>query len=202
MQTGDKQTKLDLDQARHGDMDAFARVFEPHRKYIWRLAYRLAGPNDCDDVVMETFLKAWKAIPKFRGGASVKTWLTRIARNCAIDFKRRESTREKGRVTAFEPEDGEPLDAVADKSLPAPDEAAARNDLGRILDAALAELSEEHRLAVMLREIDGMSYREVATATGSSMGTVMSRLFYAKKKLKQILGDKLDETENLQPKTA
>lgn len=202
MQTGRRQTADDLENARQGDMDAFARVFEPHRDYIWRVAYRLAGPNDCDDVVMETFLKAWKAIPRFRGGASVKTWLTRIARNCAIDFKRRESMRERGRITAFDPEDGDVLDSVADDALPAPDAAANRQDLGRILESALAELSEDHRTTITLREVEGLSYREVAAATGVGIGTVMSRLFYAKKKLKQILGDRLDEQEILQSETA
>ncbi len=176
--------------ARRGDLEAFAECFEAFRPLLHRLAYRLVGGNDCDDVVMETYLKAWRSLPGFRGEAGLKTWVCRILRSCALDQLRRRQ-RQEGRQVSFETtevEDGEPLkDRLADLRTPAPDRQAGLGELERHLAAALEQLSEPHRLTLLLREVDGLSYHEVAVATGANLGTVMSRLFYAKRLMRRHL---------------
>lgn len=176
-----------LNRARQGDVDAFATVFEDYRPLLYRIAYRMVGPNDCDDVVMDTYLKVWRAIPEFRGAASLRTWLCKVLRNCALDYLRRRG-REQARLVDETAGDERPvLDRLPDSSSPGPARQAAAHDLGQVLESAMQQLSSDHRLTLVLREVDGFSYKEIAAATGVSIGTVMSRLFYAKKRMKSIL---------------
>lgn len=176
-----------LEAARQGDVEAFAKVFEAVRPMIHSVAYRMVGPNDCDDVVMDTYLKAWRGLAKFRGGSSISTWLCRITRNCALDSLRARSRRMERHVSAESPDMTPVVENLPDGSGPSPDVSAAASDLGRQLNSALAQLSEEHRRAVMLRDVDGLSYRELAAAEGVQVGTIMSRLFYARRRLRKIL---------------
>ncbi len=178
-----------LARARRGDVDAFAALFEAMRPLVHRVAYRLSGPNDCDDVVMETYIKAWRALPKFGGRSSLATWTCRIARNCAYDQLRRRGRRELREQSLDEPlEDGrERNEEVCDPRAVTPAEAAAADDLRRAIRAALDGLDEKHRTTFLLREVDGLSYSEIAAATGVRIGTVMSRLFYARRRLRRRL---------------
>ena len=176
-----------LVKARTGDAAAFAELFESFRPLLYRLAYRLVGPDDCDDVVMDTYLKAWRAIPEFGARASMKTWLCRILRNCGLDHLRQRQRRQARRAEATEPTQPDPVDLLPAAEREQPDERAAAADLGQHIRDALATLSEGHRAAILLREVDGLSYREIAAATGVSIGTVMSRLFHAKRNLQKLL---------------
>jgi RNA polymerase sigma-70 factor (ECF subfamily) len=165
-------------------MDAFAAVFEPLRPFVYAVACRLVGEHDANDAVMDVFLKAWKALPGFRGGASLKTWLYRIAHNCATD-RLRKTQRERERVV----EESEMVERrVADVHQDAPDEALRRREDRALVRAAMAHLSDEHRVALELRYAEELSYSEIAAATGISIGTVMSRLFHAKRKLRGLIG--------------
>ena len=183
------ETKKLLARARGGDMDAFAALFEGFRPLLHRLAYRLVGPNDCEDVVMDTYLKVWKALPGFRGRSSLKNWLCRVLRNCALDHLRQRQRRDARHVITHDTDDGPApvLEAMPDETSPGPDRQAELSDLGTILSRAVAQLSIDHRTALLLREVDGFSYKEVAAATGVAVGTVMSRLFNAKRRLRQLL---------------
>jgi len=176
-----------LEAARQGDVEAFAQVFEAVRPMVHSVAYRMVGPNDCDDVVMDTYLKAWRGLAKFRGGSSISTWLCRITRNCALDALRARSRRMERYVSAEAPDMTPVVENLPDDSGPSPDASAATSDLGRQLNNALAQLNEEHRQAVLLREVDGLSYRELAATQGVQVGTIMSRLFYARRRLRKIL---------------
>ncbi len=178
-----------LDRARHGDVEAFAAVFEQFRPLLHRVAGRLVGADDAEDVVMETYLKTWRAIPRFRGDAALRTWLCAAARNCALDFLRRRR-RNEGRLVRDEGDAGEEtpvLDRVADPHAQSADRIAERRDLQGQIAEALRRLSPEHRTAILLREVDGLSYKEIAAATGVGIGTVMSRLFYGKNRLRKLL---------------
>jgi len=167
-------------------MEAFAALFEPLRLQVFAIAVRTVGPTDAEDVVMETFLKAWKALPRFSRRSSLKTWLYRIAHNCSLDMIR---ARQRRHETAFpEDEDGRSaLDNVADCNRPAPDMAAqqveAAAEVRRVLDA----LPDALRATLLLRYADELRYADIAAATGTSIGTVMSRLFYGKRQLKKLL---------------
>lgn len=181
------ETESLLARARDGDVEAFAQAFEGCRAMIHRVAYRLAGPDYCDDVVMETYLKAWRTLAGFKGRSALSTWLCRIARNCALDFRRRETRRAK-RSVATDAADPEPIvERIPDTKTASPAKAAELLDMRDILERGLAQLSAVHRHTLTLREIDGLSYRDVAAATGVSMGTVMSRLFHARRRLRRIL---------------
>ena len=184
--TGPRE-KERLEQARAGDADAFADAFEQHRPLLHRLAYRMVGPTDCDDVVMETYLKAWQSLPRFRGSASLKTWLCRIARNCALDFLRKRQRQQGRQVDWDDPEAAPVVERLPDTGAPAPDREAQKHDLRQILDRAMEQLGEKHRTVLLLREVDGLAYREIAAATGANIGTVMSRLYHARRKLRAIL---------------
>lgn len=178
-----------LDQARRGDVDAFAAVFEQHRPLLHRIACRLVGADDGEDVVMDTYLKVWKAIPQFRGDAALRSWLCTATRNCALDYLRRRR-RENERLQHDNSTDADAtplLERLPDERAIGADRHAERLDLGSQLAEALRSLSPDHRTTLLLREVDGLSYKEVAAATGVSIGTVMSRLFYAKHRLRKLL---------------
>lgn len=189
-------TKGLLHKAQHGDVDAFAELFEEFRPTIHSVAYRLVGADDCDDVTMETYLKAWKAVPRFRGSSGIKTWLCRIARNTALDFlrarSREEARREPSSRLDDEGDERQPLvERVADPGGRSPAEQLELQELGGVLREAIEALGQIHRTALIMREVDGLSYREIAAATGVSVGTVMSRLFHARRKVRAAL----EETE-------
>lgn len=173
-----------LARAQAGDMEAFADVFEAYRPVVFRVALRLVGEADAEDVVMETFLKAWKALPRFRGNSGLQTWLFRICNNCAYDVLRARGRRGRHEVCPRADANGETPEPV-DVTAATPAEQAADRDLAAAVRAGLAALPPDHARVLLLRYADGLSYRETAAAVGVSVGTVMSRLFYARKKLQQ-----------------
>lgn len=174
-----------LDLARSGDVDAFAELFEGMRSTLFSVASRLVGPVEADDVVMETYLKSWQAIPRFSGRSSLKTWLYRIAHNCALDSIRSRQRRKEQSLPAGDPDAGPAREPVDDGV--GPDEVAARMELVEEVRQALSMLSPDHAVALQLRYTDGLTYAEIAAATGVSLGTVMSRLFNAKRRLRTIV---------------
>lgn len=175
-----------LRRARNGDAEAFAQAFESLRGAVYAVAVRLAGPDEADDVTMETFLRAWQAVGQFNGRSSLKSWLYRIAHNCAIDAIRKRSRRRE--VLPAPDDDGRgPLEQVPDADTPHPARGLERGELRDELDRALQELPEEHRLVILMRYSDGLSYGEIAVAAGLPIGTVMSRLFNGKRKLRNLL---------------
>ena len=132
--------------------------------------------NDAWDLAQEGFLQAWRSIHKFEGRSSFYTWLYRLTVNLAID-----SLRCKGRCVEVE------LDHALQSSLPCPRRSYQRIEIREHLNAAFAQLSEEHRAVIVLKEIENLQYQEIAEILNISVGTVMSRLFYARKKLQFIL---------------
>lgn len=193
MKIRDKQKQELLSRAQKGDMDAFAELFEEYRSFVFSIAYRLTGNNDSEDIVMESFLKAWHALPRFQKRSSLKTWLARITRNCALDFCRNSQKRKNREVQAVT-ENGESyLEQLPSATTDNPAGQAVDRETAQIIDSAMAQLSREQRTTVIMREVDGLSYREIAAATEVNVGTVMSRLFYAKRKLQRLLREVNDE---------
>jgi len=175
-----------LKRAQQGDMEAFAELFEPLRPAVQRTACRLVAPDDVDDVVMEVFLKAWQSIPRFRGGSALSTWLYRIAHNCAMDVRRRQQRRRESTLSEMVEED-QPLPDMPDDRQPTADKVLADAELAGKVRQGVERLPFEYRTTLQLRFADGLSYAEIAAATGVSIGTVMSRLFYGKRKLRKAL---------------
>ncbi len=174
-----------------GDLSAFDELTRRYRNQVFAIAYNaLRNEQDAWDLSQEALLKAWRSIGRFRGQASFFTWIYRIVVNLTIDTLRRkriEGGTEFDDATSLR--EIEPGAATAPRAEPEPRQRLENREVQVRIDAALEKLSPEHRLAIVLREIEGRSYEEIASAMECSVGTVMSRLFYARKKLQTLLKD-------------
>ena len=169
-----------------GDVAALDELFRRYRAVAYKVAYRLLGHEaDALDAVQDGFVNALRHLDRFRGHSSFKTWLLRVVSNAALDLGRRRRRHDTW-VTPPAADDPGPPDP-----LPPPDGNLDRADLRRLLDRALAALPEAQRRTFVLHADGGLTYREVADALGISIGTVMSRVFYARQKLRAILTDQV-----------
>jgi RNA polymerase sigma-70 factor (ECF subfamily) len=161
-----------------GDVDAFETIVRRYSGMVFTLAARLVGPLDAEDVVQETFLRAWRGLAGFRAESSLKTWLYAIALN-RIRARRGALARFRtvfgGADSRGADADFSLVDGLADTGL-SPEENAARAEERRRLRKAILVLPEEFRLAVVLRDLEGLSYEEVAAVLSIPVGTVRSRL--------------------------
>lgn len=183
-----------------GDTAAFRALFDKYHRRAFAVAMGVVkNQDDALDAVQEAFVKVHKNIHKFQGSSSFYTWLYRIVMNVSIDHVRRTSRRKSldfdERALHEESEvagDGALVPSVTDAN---PGKAALRRELGGAIQAALQELPEHHRAVIVLREIEGMSYEEMAEALEVPKGTVMSRLFHARKKMQAALAPYLTGEE-------
>jgi len=183
-----------------GDSNAFRALFDKYHRRAFAVAMGVVkNEQDAMDAVQEAFVKVHKNIHKFEGSSSFYTWLYRIVMNVSIDHIRKtsrrkhldfdeRSIREDDNVAG----DGALLPSVAHAN---PGKAALRKELGEAIQSALQELPEHHRAVLVLREIEGMSYEEMAETLEVPKGTVMSRLFHARKKMQASLAPYLEGEE-------
>jgi len=170
-----------------GRREALEELFRRYRAPAYRVAHRLLGREaDALDAVQEGFVKALTHLDSFRGHSSFKTWLLRVVSNAALDLGRQRGRRETVRL---------PRDGVGDSdggpAVPGnPTRRLEQADLRGVLDEALAMLPEAQRRTFVLHADAGLSYREVAETLGISIGTVMSRLYYARQKLRAFLAER------------
>lgn len=170
--------------AQAGDQSAFEQLLDRYQKTVYHHALRLVGdPEDAADVTQEVFFKLWRSLPDFRGESGLSTWLYRLTDNCAIDLLRREKKRRGD--SSLDDEEAS-LVLPADPS-PTPHQAAEHSELRRAVADALAQLNDEHRRVLVLREISGLSYDEIALTLGLSPGTVKSRIARARLALANFL---------------
>jgi RNA polymerase sigma-70 factor, ECF subfamily len=178
--------------AQAGEMEAFRRLVERHQRRAFALAFALVREeNDARELVQEAFLRVFKNLPTFQSDSSFYTWLYRILTNLGIDL-----LRKPGRdVRQLEEEVGA-LDGGVDVPLllgryegADPVETIRRREIGQRLQTAFDELPSYHRAVIVLRELEGLSYEEMASIMSVSKGTIMSRLFHARKKLQRVLAD-------------
>jgi RNA polymerase sigma-70 factor, ECF subfamily len=183
----DAERELDnelMRRAARGDMEAFGQIVEQYRLRVLRTAHGIVGSSDeAEDVAQEVFVKAWQSIDTFRPGGSLGAWLYRIAVNAAIDAIRRRR----------------PQIALDDIAPPPSDQHIERSileaeDAARVRRAVQA-LPTASRAALILREYEQLSYAEIADVLNIPMGTVMSRLHYARQTIKQILSSREDSDE-------
>ena len=175
-----------------GDSAAFRELFDKYHRRAFAVAMGVVkNQDDALDVVQVAFVKVHKNIHKFQGSSSFYTWLYRIVMNASIDHVRRTSRRKSldfdERALHEESEvagDGALIPSVTNAN---PGKAALRKELGEAIQAALQTLPEHHRAAIVLREIEEMSYEQMAEALEVPKGTVMSRLFHARKKMQAAL---------------
>ena len=174
-----------------GDKDAFRLLFEAYYPKVYNAAFQvLRNPSDAEEVLQESFVKAYLALPHFKGDSSFYTWLFRIVRNMSIDVKRKLARRFQAAPGEIDLDRSPAGDAAEFVSSPVrPDQALQNKQEIGILERALSNISPEHKDILVLREIDGFSYEEISDFTGLSSGTVMSRLFYARKALLKAISE-------------
>ena len=180
--------------ARRGDTHAFNKLILTYQTLAYNVAYRtLHDPDAAADATQQAFISAFRALPGFRGG-SFKAWLLRIVTNACYDQLRRAKRRPASSLDDMlvDPDHSVMLTDAGES----PEDYALRQDLGRVIQNGLDELPSEQRLAVILYDIQGFSYREIAQATGVSLGTVKSRLSRGRARLR----DYLQREQELLPK--
>ncbi|MGE9269297.1 MAG: sigma-70 family RNA polymerase sigma factor [Verrucomicrobiales bacterium] len=178
--------------AQAGDAGAYDELVTRHRGRIFAMIRQMVK-NEADawDLSQEAFIKAWKALPRFQAKARFSTWLYRIAHNTVYDWLRKRRPEAGGELNdeIFGAGQVDPSSMTTPKTEQNPDEAMKSGELRGRIEMALAKLSADQRQAVVLKDVQGLAYKEIAEVMGCSIGTVMSRLHYARQKLQEFLRD-------------
>ena len=174
-----------------GDALAFEQLVIKYRSKVFSMIYGMVqNEQDAWDLAQDGFIKAWRSIHRFKGQASFYTWLYRIVTNVAIDSLRRKGFKKTAefddQIAANEVEPGSKTVPTPD---PLPHHGLEREEIRQRIELAISKLSPEHRAVIVMKEIEELQYNEIAEALNCSIGTVMSRLFYARKKLQTLLKD-------------
>ncbi len=182
--------------AKGGDMAAYEELVARHRDKIFARAYSMVrNEEDAIDLSQEAWVKAWQRLKQFQGESSFATWITRITINLCLDHLRKQKRQRTESIEMLDEESG-----GVERRMPVvtvnPTERLERGELRKRIDEALGQLSEAHRTVLVLHEFEEMEYKEIAKTMGCSIGTVMSRLFYARRKMAALLAGlkKEDET--------
>ncbi len=175
--------------AQRGDMGAFEELVARHRDKIYARAYSMMrNEEEAIDLSQEAWVKGWQRLRQFQGESSFGTWLTRIVINLCLDQLRKQKRHRTDSIEAMSEESG-----GVERQMPVvnvnPTAGLERAELRQRIDRALGQLSYEHRTALVLHEFEEMEYKEIAKTMGCSIGTVMSRLFYARRKMAGLLAD-------------
>ncbi|MEO7165821.1 MAG: sigma-70 family RNA polymerase sigma factor [Spartobacteria bacterium] len=185
--------ELDLvKRAQAGDNEAFDQLVGRFRTRVFAMIYNMVhNEQDAWDLAQDSFLKAWKSIARFRGQSSFYTWIYRIVMNVTIDWLRKKQVKGGGAEfdDAIQLKEIDPASRTVPHADALPHERMQHKEIRARIEAAIAQLSPEHRAVILMKEIEDMQYHEIAESLGCSIGTVMSRLFYARKKLQNLLRD-------------
>jgi RNA polymerase sigma-70 factor (ECF subfamily) len=175
--------------AQQGDMAAFEELVARHRDKIYARAYSMMrNEEEAIDLSQEAWVKGWQRLHQFQGESSFGTWMTRIVINLCLDQLRKQKRQRTESIEAMDEESG-----GVERQMPVitvnPTAGLERGELRQRIDRALGQLSNDHRTVLVLHEFEEMEYKEIAKTMGCSIGTVMSRLFYARRKLAVLLAD-------------
>jgi RNA polymerase sigma-70 factor (ECF subfamily) len=184
-----------VDRARQGDGEAFRLLVERYQRRVYGVAYGMVfNSDDALDITQEAFVRVHRYLGSFHGSSAFYTWLYRIVVNLCVDHLRR-----RAHDAVIDYDDGllHDVDATGARpsSIPDPHRAATEKELGEQLQRALMTLSPIHRAVLNLREIEGLSYEEMAKVMGCSVGTIMSRLFHARRRMQKALQPYLTDGE-------
>ena len=188
--TREEEARL-VREIRAGDGDAFETLVREHQTRVYNLALRMTGnEEDALDISQETFLKAWRTLGKYRGDCSLGSWLYRIASNLSIDLLRKNKRRQTEKVVSLDDpgEDDRPLELPDLREEP--QTILEREENRRAVWECLEKLPEEQKIILVLRDVNGLSYEEIAASMGLELGTVKSRIFRAREKLANLLLDR------------
>ncbi len=180
-------------ETRRGDKDAFRELVERYQRKITSVALGMVrNHDDAMEIAQDTFIKAYQNLDGFKGDSSFYTWLYRIVVNRAIDVQRRERRHPVVAVEdRFASDDGsDPYERIhVEHQRGDPHEQTQSKEIGGRVKQAIDELTPDHKAVILLREVEGLSYDEISRIMQCSLGTVMSRLHYARKKLQRSLKD-------------
>ena len=180
--------EITLRKVQGGDRETFRALVDQHARAVFRLAYRMTGnETDAEDMVQETFLKAWKQVGKFDGRASFGTWLHRICTNCSLDNLRSRQRRHEAQPGGIEGEAVPNMVATLPATSPSPERLAMSAQVSALLSPALGELTEMERAAFILRHYEGMGIEEISVALGVQPGAAKHSVFRAVRKLRRVL---------------
>lgn len=173
--------------ARQGELAAFEELVFRHRDQIYARAFSMTrNEEDAIDLSQEAWIKGWQRLAQFQGESSFTTWMTRIAINLCLDHLRKQKRQRADSIEELDEESG-----GVERQMPVvsvnPTAGLERTELRKKIDEALGQLTVEHRTVLVLHEFEDMEYKEIAKMVGCSMGTVMSRLFYARRKMAALL---------------
>src|SRR5436853_6184984 len=189
----DDGSELDLGKRfQAGETGAFDQLVTRYRTRVFAMIYNMVhNEQDAWDLAQEAFVKAWKSIGRFKGKSSFYTWIYRIVMNVTIDWLRKRQVKAGGAEfdDAIQLKEIDPASKTVPKADPLPHQRMERHEIRDRIDKAISQLSPEHRAVILMKENEEMQYHEIAEALGCSIGTVMSRLFYARKKLQNLLRD-------------
>ena len=182
------QEELLLEKSKAGDVEAFEKLIEIYQKKIFNLAYRMIGNfDDANDLAQETFIRVFRSIASFKGQSAFSTWIYRITTNVCLDeLRKRKNKKEMSLDAEIQLEDGEMKRQIMSDD-PLPDEVAERDEIRSIVSGAIDSLPEDQRLVITLRDIQGLSYDEIADVLDCPSGTVKSRINRARQALKNVL---------------
>ncbi|MCU0789248.1 MAG: sigma-70 family RNA polymerase sigma factor [Verrucomicrobia bacterium] len=175
--------------AQKGDLMAFEELVARHRDRIYARAFSVVrNEEEAIDLSQEAWVKGWQRLKQFHGDSSFSTWMTRIVINLCLDQLRRRKRQQTDSLDALNDESG-----GVERYMPPvtinPTARLERAEIRKRIDAAMEELSDAHRTVLVLHEFEQMEYKEIAKTMGCSIGTVMSRLFYARRRLAALLAD-------------
>jgi len=181
-------------EAQQGEMGAFEELVGRHRDKIYARAFSMMrSEDDAIDLSQEAWVKGWQRLEQFHGESSFATWMTRIVINLCLDQLRKQKRHREESIEEMDEETG-----GVERQMPVvtsnPTAGLEREELRKRIDQALGQLSNEHRTVLVLHEFQEMEYKEIAKTMGCSIGTVMSRLFYARRKLAALLADMKGQT--------
>jgi RNA polymerase sigma-70 factor (ECF subfamily) len=173
--------------AQKGELAAFEELVARHRDKIYARAYSMVRHEDeALDLSQDAWVKGWQRLAQFQGDSSFVTWMTRIVINLCLDQMRKQKRQRTESIEALD-EDSGGVERKLPVVVPNPSEGLERAELRQRIDRALAQLSYEHRTALVLHEFEELEYKEIAKRMKCSIGTVMSRLFYARRRMASLL---------------
>ena len=176
--------------SQNGDTNSFSALILPYEQRLFHHAYRmLSNEAEAEDAVQEALLKAWQKIHTYHGNAAFSTWLYTILHRVCLDMLRKEKRRAPTISLNLRGKDEEEFALSIPDSAPGPDEKVNQKAALRAVANAIDTLSDEHRTVIILRDIDGLDYDEIAKVTNTSLGTVKSRINRARLALRNILKD-------------
>ena len=174
--------------SRSGDMEAFEELVARHRDKVYsRALMMMRQEDDALEISQEAWVRVWQRLALFHGDSSFATWVTRITINLCLDRLRQQKRHTAESIEQIEAESGG-IENQMPVVVPNPTENLERQELRDRIEAAMDKLSPDHRAVLLLHEFEGLEYKEIARRVGCSLGTVMSRLFYARRRLAALLG--------------